>query len=175
MPDENAVRAVPEPARADIQQPSARLAGRQPKQRILHRLSRQVQRAHFVPVGAFAAKTLGGDARPLRQHAGGLAAVGLQDRVIGGQAGDQVSGERPFIPARQGEPNVRPLPHPVQQPAIAQEFEVPGEPRLRLAEDFREFHHAETAPGGEREKPKPGGLRDGAQAGEEAFHAACLT
>ena len=162
-------------AGADIQEPARRVVRDQRQQRVFHRLRGQVEGAHFVPVGAFAAEAFGGDPGPLGQHAGGLTAIGFQDRVIGGKTGDQVPSQCAVLALRQGEPDIRALPHPVQQAAIAQQLQVAGQPGLRLAEDFGELHHAETAAGGEREQPQPGRLSDGAQAGEEAFHAVCVT
>ena len=167
--------STPAGAGADIQQTPAIYVRDQRQQRVLDRVRGQVERPHLVPVGALAAKTFGRDARALGQHPGGLAAIGFQDRVVGRQPRDQIAGERAVVALRQGEPDVRALPHPVQQPAIAQQFQVARQPGLRLAEDFGELHHAETAPGGEREQAEPGRLGGGAQAGEEAFHGTYLT
>ena len=78
-------------AGADIQQPAGIALRDQREQRRLDRRGRQVERAHFVPVGALAAEALGGDAGPFGQHPGGLAAVRLQHRVVLRQPGDQVA------------------------------------------------------------------------------------
>ena len=109
----------------------------QRQQRGLDRGGGQVERAHLVPVGALAAEAFGGDAGALRQHAGGLAAVGLQDRVVLRQARHQVAGQRARLAVRQGEPDIGALAHPVQQAAVAEQLQVAGQARLRLAEDRR--------------------------------------
>ena len=45
-----------------------------------------------------------------------------------------------------------------------------GEPRLRLAEDLGEIHHAEAAARGEREQAEPGRLGGGAELQQQAVH-----
>ena len=130
----------------------------------------QVQRPHLVPVGALAAEALGRDAGAFGQHAGSLAAVGLQDRVVLRQARDQVAGQRARLAVRQGEPDIGALAHPVQQAAVAQQLQMAGQARLRLAEDLGELRHAEGAAAGQRQQAEAGRFGGGAQAGQQAFH-----
>ena len=148
----------------------ASCSGHQREQRRLDRGGRQVERAHFVPVGALAAEALRGDAGAFGQHAGGLAAVGLQDRVVIRQAGDQIAGQRAGLAMRQGEPDVGTLAHAVQQAAVAQQLQVAGQARLRLAEDLGELRHAEGAAAGQRQQAQAGRFGGGTQTGQQAFH-----
>ena len=148
----------------------ASLAGTSGQQRRLHRRGGQVERPHLVPVGALAAEALGGHACALGQHAGGLAAVGRQDRVVLRQAGNQVARQGARLAVRQGEPDIRALAHPVQQAAVAQQLQMAGEARLRLAEDLGELRDAEGAAAGQRQQAEAGRLGGGAQAGQQVFH-----
>ncbi len=84
-------------------------------------------------------------------------------------------GERARRTGGKGEPNIRPLPHPVEQSGLAEQAEVPRQPWLRLAQDLREIHHAERAAPREGEQPQAGRLGGGAQAGKEGFHVLRVT
>ena len=165
----------PPGAGADIQQPAGIVLRHQRQQRGLDRGGRQVQRPHLIPVGALAAETLGRDAGAFGQHAGGLAAVGLQDRVVLRQPCDQVARQRARLAVRQGEPDIGALAHPVQQAAVAQQLQVAGQARLRLAEDFGELRDAEGAAAGQRQQAEAGRFSGGAQAGQQVFHGSWMT
>ncbi len=145
-------------------------SGHQREQRGLDRGGREVQRPHLIPVGALAAEALGRHAGAFSEHAGGLAAVGLQDRVVLRQAGDQFPGQRAGLAVRQGEPDIGALAHPVQQAAVAQQLQVAGQARLRLAEDLGELRHAEGAAAGQRQQAEASRFSGGAQAGQQAVH-----
>ena len=155
---------------ADIQQPAGVVVGHQREQRGLDRGGGKVERPHLIPVGALAAEALGRHAGAFGEHAGGLAAVGLQDRVVLRQAGDQFPGQRAGLAVRQGEPDIGALTHPVQQAAVAQQLQVAGQARLRLAEDLGELRHAEGAAAGQRQQAEAGRFSGGAQAGQQAVH-----
>ena len=133
-------------------------------------MGRQVEGAHLVPVGAFLAEAFGGDAGAFGEDPSGLAAVGLQDRVVGRQAGDEFAGQGALVTGGEGEPDIGALPNAVQQAAIAQQLQVARKPRLRLPEDFGKLHDAERAPSSQREQAKAGGFGGGAKAGEQVFH-----
>ncbi len=122
----------------------------------------------LIPVRALPAEAVGGDARALRQHPGGLPPVRLQHRVVGRQAGQQVAAQSRA--GRQGEPHVRALPHPLHHAGFDQQPQVAGQPGLRLAQDLGELHDAERAPRRQREQPQPGRLGAGAQGEEERVH-----
>ena len=145
-------------------------SGHQREQRGLDRGGRKVERPHLIPVGALAAKALGRHAGAFSEHAGGLAAVGLQDRVVLRQARDQFPGQRAGLAVRQGEPDIGALTHPVQQAAVAQQLQVAGQARLRLAEDLGELRHAEGAAAGQRQQAEASWFSGGAQAGQQAVH-----
>ena len=164
-------------AGADVQQPAQLRAGQQGQQCGLHIGGGQAERPHLVPIGALAAEGVGGDARPLRQDAGGAAAVGGQHGIVLRQAGEQVQhgcGAGQGV-GGEGEPDVRALPDPVQQAGVAQQLEVAGQAWLALAEDLGELHDAERAAGGERKQSQPGGFGAGAQGGEERLHGLRIT
>ena len=161
-------------AGADIEQPAS---SRRNKlgERGLHRLGRQVERPHLVPVGALLLEAFRRNPCALGQHPRGLAAVGLQDRVVRRQAGDQLARERAILASRRGEPDIGALPHPLEQPRIAEQLQVAGQAGLRLAEDFGEFDDAESPSGRERQHSQPGRLGGSTQRGEQRLHAICMT
>jgi hypothetical protein len=86
---------------------------------------------------AFAQKGGGGGAGALGRDAGGLAAVGLEQRLLLRQAGEDQAGD--LGAGRQLEIHVGALGHALQQPGLRQELQVPRQARLRLAEDGAEL------------------------------------
>ncbi len=147
----------------------------QVEQRGFHRLRRQFQRPHLIPVRTLAAEGFRCLPRPFGQHPGGLAAVGFQRRVVAGQAGDQLPRQIAVGTGGQGEPDIRALPHPVQQAALAEQLQMPRQARLRLAEDFGELHDTERPARRQREQAQTGRFSGGAQTGQEGFHGGVVT
>ncbi len=160
----------PAGAGADIEQADVGLAGDQGEKRLFDGLGGKVEGAHFVPVGAFVAEAFRGDAGAFGEDSGGLAAIGFEDGVVGGEAGDEFARQGAGFAGGQGEPDVGAFADPVEQAAVAEEFQVTGEARLGLAEDFGELHDAERAAGREGEEPQAGGFSGGAKGGEELLH-----
>ena len=119
-------------------------------------------------------ETFGRDAGTFGEDTGGLTAVSFQDRIVPRQPGDQFTGQRAVIARGQGEPDVGPFPHPIQQAAITQQLQVARQPRLRLTEDFGELHDAECPPSRQREQAEAGRFSGGAQTGEEMLHSPLL-
>ena len=165
----------PAGAGADVQQPARIGSGTSGKQRSLDRGGRQVQRPHLVPVGTLAAETFRRHAGAFSQHAGSLAAVSLQGLVVLRQPCDQVARQSAGLAVGQGEPDIRALAHAVQQAAVAQQLQVTGEARLRLAEDIGELRDAECAAAGQRQQAEAGRFGGGAQAGQQGFHGLWIT
>ena len=163
-------RPVPVPISRTRPEPARR---QQRKQRRLHVGRGQPERPHLVPIGALLAEAFGRDARPLGHHARGGAAVGGQHRVVLRDAGEQAVHQLGL--RRQAEPDVRPLAHPLEHAGIAEQPEVAGEARLRLAEDLGQFDDAERAAGGKREQAQPGRLGAGAKGGEKGIHRLHMT
>ena len=160
-------------AGADIEQVPG--LGDRGKQRLFHRVRRQFQRPHLVPIGTGAAKTLRSFACAFGEHAGGLAAIGFERGIVGWQAGDQLAGEIAVGAGREREPDIRSFPHPIQQVAFDQEFQVAGQARLRLAEDFGELHHAKRTARRQRQQTQSRGFGGGSEAGQELVHGQLVT
>ncbi len=137
------------------------------------RWSGQVQGTHLIPVRAGAAEALGGDTGAFGQNPGSLPTVSLQRRVVGWETGNKFTGQCAIVTLRKRKPNIGAFPHPVQQPALAQQFQMPGEARLRLAQNLGELHDAEGTPGSQRKKTQAGRFSGGAQTGEEVLHGEC--
>ena len=76
---------------------------------------------------------------------------------------------------RQAEPDVGALAHALEHAGVAQQLQVAGEARLRLAEDLGQFDDAEGAARGQRQQAQPGRLGAGAKGGEEGIHALPMT
>ena len=92
---------------------------------------------------------------------------------IGSSSGRRATRSRASAPGcavRQGEPDVGALADPVQQAAVAQQLQVAGQARLRLAKDLGEFRHAEGAATGQRQQAQAGRFGGGTQAGQQALH-----
>ena len=131
----------------------------------------QVERPHLVPVGALAAEAFGGHAGALGQHPGGLAAVGLQDRVVLGQPGDQVARPvRPASPCGRANQTLAPSRTRSSRPQSHSSFRWRDSrgcdwPRISVNSD-----DAEGAAAGQRQQAQAGRFGGGAQAGEQVFH-----
>ena len=165
----------PPGAGADVEQPAGIVLRHQRKQRGLDLGGRQVQRPHLIPIGTLAAKTFRRHAGAFGQHAGSLAAVGLQDLVVLRQPRNQVARQSARLAVGEGEPDIRPLTHAVQQAAVAQQLQVAREARLRLAKDLGELRDAECAAAGQRQQAEAGRFRGGSQAGQQGFHGLWIT
>ena len=157
-------------AGADVEQAARRIVRHQREQGGFDGRGGEVEGAHFVPVGALVAETFVGGAGALGQDAGGLAAVGFQDGVVLGEVGGDLASQRTIRTGGEGKPGVGTFAFARQQAGFAEQFQVAGEAGLGLAEDFGELGDAEGASRGEREEAEAGGLRGGAERGEQGVH-----
>jgi len=107
--------------------------------------------------------------------ASGLAAVGFQDGIVGRQVGDQAAGHGTVRAGGQREPGVGAFAFTRQQAGVAEQLKVAGEAGLRLAKNLGELGNAEGAPPGESEEAETGGLRGGAERGEQRVHGESMT
>ena len=155
----------------DIEQ-MADIARQRLQQRTLHRLRRQIQRPHLIPIRPGPLERLRRHPRPLRQHPRRLPPVGREHRILLRNPRQQQPRQGPARRRhrRQREPGIGPLPRPIEQPRLAQQPQMPGQPRLRLRQDFGKLRHAKLPPGRQRQKSQPRRLRSRAQSDQNMFH-----
>ena len=119
--------------------------------------------ADAVPLGGVLAEIIlrGGGAGGA--HGGEPLAVAGDDRILGVEPGDQ--GARDVDAALFAEAVEGPgaLAEALDQPRLGQEPQMPGQPGLRLAQDFGEVRHGQFGLGEERQDAQPGGFARGLQ------------
>ena len=81
-------------------------------------------------------------------------AIGGERRIVGGDAGDEIAGERA---ARLGQPEERPgaFAMTLGKPGVDQQLEMAGDARLRLAEDADKFAHRQLRLAKQAEQAQP--------------------
>ncbi len=157
-------------AGADVEQVVDRLVGQELDQRRLDLALADMERADAVPVLRVGAEIGFGRGAPLPLHLVEPLAVERHDRVLGRQHGDEPLGRAARAAARQAIEHPVGLAEAVEQPGLAQQFQVARHARLALAENVGQLAHGQLALGAQRQKPEPGRLGGGAQGGQKLFH-----